>query len=406
MRSGYATEMDGAPRRELRPEENWFDEEPAREVAEPAPAPVRGPAGSPDSTPLPSAAEARRIRLPVKRIVFFVAAIVGLYIVWPQLVKLYDALPGLTTIRWYWFALMIALEVASFGCYWGMMRVTLGEPRWFVVATTNLIGTAFSRVVPGGAASGGTMSYQILAAADVPKGRAVTGLTATTLLSTAVLFLLPLLSAPAVLGGAPVDPSLLNTLLIGVAIAVLIVAVGALVLFTDRPLRAFGRLAGRFLDRVRKAGAPRRGLPDRLVAERDLIKDALGDRWWQALPCAAGNWLFDFAALLAALAAVGASPRPSLVLVGYVVAILLGQIPLTPGGIGFVEVGLAATLGLAGVGGAEATAAALAYRLVSFWGPIPAGAVAGLLFRRRFPGTRSRADDSAPAAQTTGGPPL
>jgi len=63
---------------------------------------------------------------------------------------------------------------------------------------------------------------------------------------------------------------------------------------------------------------------------------------------------------------------------------ILTWIPITPGGLGFVEVGLVAALGLAGVGGGEATTAALAYRLVSFWLPIPAGAVAGALFRSRF----------------------
>ena len=65
---------------------------------------------------------------------------------------------------------------------------------------------------------------------------------------------------------------------------------------------------------------------------------------------------------------------------------ILTWVPSTPGGLGFVEVGLGATLGLAGVGAAEATTAVLAYRLVSFWLPIPAGAIAGTVFRRRFAG--------------------
>jgi hypothetical protein len=70
------------------------------------------------------------------------------------------------------------------------------------------------------------------------------------------------------------------------------------------------------------------------------------------------------------------------VLLAYVVAALLGMVPVTPGGLGFVEVGLAAMLGLAGVGAAEATLATLAYRLVSFWLPIPIGGLALLLARR------------------------
>jgi uncharacterized protein (TIRG00374 family) len=62
------------------------------------------------------------------------------------------------------------------------------------------------------------------------------------------------------------------------------------------------------------------------------------------------------------------------------------MLPFTPGGLGFVEAGLTATLALAGVGGGAAVVATLTYRLVSFWLPIPAGLVAYGLFRRRYGG--------------------
>jgi hypothetical protein len=58
------------------------------------------------------------------------------------------------------------------------------------------------------------------------------------------------------------------------------------------------------------------------------------------------------------------------------------MIPLTPGGLGFVEAGLAATLAVSGIGAGEALLATLAYRLFSFWLPIPVGAVAYLVHRR------------------------
>jgi uncharacterized protein (TIRG00374 family) len=92
----------------------------------------------------------------------------------------------------------------------------------------------------------------------------------------------------------------------------------------------------------------------------------------------------DFFALLACLTAVGARPSPSGVLIAYVVANLLGMVPVTPGGLGFVETGLVATLGLAGVGAGDAVLATLAYRLISFWLPIPAGLVAYILFKARY----------------------
>jgi putative heme transporter len=72
------------------------------------------------------------------------------------------------------------------------------------------------------------------------------------------------------------------------------------------------------------------------------------------------------------------------VLLAFFTAQLLGTLPLTPGGLGFVEAGLTGTLALAGVGAGAAVVATLAYRLVSFWLPIPAGAVAAIIHRRKL----------------------
>jgi uncharacterized protein (TIRG00374 family) len=94
---------------------------------------------------------------------------------------------------------------------------------------------------------------------------------------------------------------------------------------------------------------------------------------------------------LAALVAAGSRPRASLVLLAYVAAVVLGMFPLTPGGLGFVEAGLAAMLILAGVPGPAATLATLAYRLVSYWLPILAGPVAFALYQRRASHWRARA---------------
>ena len=58
--------------------------------------------------------------------------------------------------------------------------------------------------------------------------------------------------------------------------------------------------------------------------------------------------------------------------------------PLTPGGLGFVEAGLVGMLALAGVSGGDAVTATLLYRIVAFWLPLPAGALAYALFRRRY----------------------
>jgi uncharacterized protein (TIRG00374 family) len=124
-------------------------------------------------------------------------------------------------------------------------------------------------------------------------------------------------------------------------------------------------------------------LPDRLRTERNHVSRELGERWRTALLASVGKWAFDFGALLAALAAVGAKPDPSLVLFAYAASAVLALIPITPGGLGFVEAGLTGVLALAGIGAGDAVVATLIYRLVSFWLPLPAGLGAYTAFRVR-----------------------
>jgi uncharacterized protein (TIRG00374 family) len=126
-------------------------------------------------------------------------------------------------------------------------------------------------------------------------------------------------------------------------------------------------------------------LPRELLTERDFVRRTIGERWKTAVLMAAANTGFDYIALLCALRAVGGQPRPSLVLLAYAATQLLALIPLTPGGLGFVEAGLVGTLTLAGIAPQDALVATLLYRLVSYWLPIPAGAVAYFVFRRRYP---------------------
>jgi uncharacterized protein (TIRG00374 family) len=73
-----------------------------------------------------------------------------------------------------------------------------------------------------------------------------------------------------------------------------------------------------------------------------------------------------------------------LVLLAYAVAAVLGMIPITPGGVGFVEAGLTAMLVLAGVPSEKALLAVLAYRIASYWLPLPAGLGAHFVFRHRY----------------------
>ena len=251
--------------------------------------------------------------------------------------------------------------------------------------------------MPGGVAAGGPMQFDMLNRAGIKPTRAATSVTAVSLISTATLLALPLLSIPVIIiGGVPVNRSLLEVGSIAIVVCAVAMAGGAVLLFADRPLRAIAVVIQAGRNRVMRQHPPLHGLPAHLVDERDLIRGVLGSGWWKALLYAAGNWLLDLTALLLALAAVGAQPRASLVLLAYVVAAFLGMVPITPGGLGFVEAGLTATLGLAGISAGQALLATLIYRLVAYWLPMPVGAVAYTLHAVRYGRRRSGGQRSIP----------
>jgi uncharacterized protein (TIRG00374 family) len=323
---------------------------------------------------------------------------VSLYLLAPALLEVFGAFDQLDDINPLWFVGMIALQAGSYVCMWGVQRLAIRVRRWGPVITSQLASNAFGRVVPGGIAAAGAMQYAMLVRAGVPGAAAASGMTASSLLVFGTLLALPLLTVPAIVTGAAVDPELVHAAIAGAIVFLAMFAVGAACIVWDRPLELIGRAAQSVRNRILRRRAPLTGLPARLIRERDIVLDVLGRQWWQALLGAAGRWVLDYLTLLAALYAVGAHPRASLVLLAFFAAQLLGTLPLTPGGLGFVEAGLTGTLALAGVGAAASVVATLAYRLVSFWLPIPAGGVAAFLHRRHYGENGSGVSRSSAAA--------
>ena len=135
---------------------------------------------------------------------------------------------------------------------------------------------------------------------------------------------------------------------------------------------------------VRRPGRPdwARGA----VAFRAQAITLLRGRWhWLTLTTLASH-LSLFLVLLLALRHVGVSEAEVSwieALAAFALVRLLSAFPLTPGGLGVVELGLAAALVLAGGGEAPVVAAVLVFRVLTLLLPIPIGAVTWWLWRRR-----------------------
>jgi uncharacterized protein (TIRG00374 family) len=329
----------------------------------------------------------------------------SLYLLAPSLLDVFSSWPKLRGLDPAWLGLALGFEALSYVALWTLQRIALRTRSWFAVGTSQLAAGAAGSVVPGGGAAATALQYRILVRAGVPAGTAASGLTASWAATTATAFALPVVAAVAALGGTAAPRGLRNVAYIGAGAFVVLATVATAALAWDGPLRFVGRgvvtaagWVGR-RDRVE-------GLPERLLRQRDGVRAAFASRPVLAALAAVGKWGFDYLALLGVLAALDARPEPTLVLLAYAAASLLGMIPLTPGGLGFVEAGLAGLLGLTGVGIGTATVATLAYRLVGFWLPLPAGLVAYWLARRRYGiGASNAAATSSATSDATSSPP-
>jgi uncharacterized protein (TIRG00374 family) len=317
------------------------------------------------------AAEPPRGRL--RRTVIWLAITgVSLYLVFPSVVETLGSWRQITRFSLFALVAMAALQAASQFCLWALQRIALRAQRWRPVIASQLAGNALSKVAPGGGAMGAALQYKLLVQAGLPTSSTVGALTAVNLLVFAVVLALPVLAIPALLRGS-VDRSLLETAIAGIVFFAVASGVGAVLLSTDRPLAWVGRAVQNVRNRLRPKAEPLQEFSERLIRERDRILQTLGPRWKRALAATVGRWMFDYATLLAALAAIGSHPRPGLVLLAFCGAQVLAQIPVTPGGLGFVEAGLTAMLVLAGVSAGDAVVATFAYRLFQYWLPLPFG---------------------------------
>lgn len=339
---------------------------------------------SPSKVPLAPEREVPTWRAIAKRALpVFVSGVV-IYVLAPVLARVFAAWPRLSSLLPLWAALGLLAEVGSFTCTFMLKRIALHTKATFAVVTSGLVGNSVTNVLPGSDATGAAVEFRMLSLAGVGAGATIGGLTATALLQTGSLFALPILALPAILAGVPISRGLVHLAFLGLGMFAFLVVAAVLIFTTNWPLQLVGRFVEQVHNRLLRHRESIFGLADRLVAQRNSTRAALGAKWWQALLFTIGKVGLDFGCLLAMLAATRANPEPWLILIAYAATSVLALLPLTPGGIGIVEGSLTGLLVLAGVPASSAALSTLAYRLVSYWLPTLLGPFAYIAYRSRY----------------------
>jgi uncharacterized protein (TIRG00374 family) len=302
------------------------------------------------------------------------------YLLLPELASARRNVHILATVNVPLLILAIALEIGALLAYAELSRTVFAPnpPNHWTMLRINMSSLAVSHVVPGGTAAGGALGYRLLTDVNVSGSTAAFGLATQGVGSAVVLniiFWLSLIISIPLNGAKPVYGyvAILGVLLLA-AFA------GTVILLTRGQRHAddwLRKIAERlpFLTPDRVSDLLQK-LADRLVilfSNRKLLGKAL---LW-----AAANWLLDAGCLWVILTAFGQVVSPVDLLVAYGLANILAAIPITPGGLGVVELTLSTALAGFGVPFAIAYFAVISWRLVNFWLPIPLGGLSYISLR-------------------------
>jgi hypothetical protein len=305
------------------------------------------------------------------------------YLLAPSVLGVVAASSRLVEIDWYWLFALLAAQGAVLYLTWVLQRLLIDDgktarPPLALIASTQLVGNAVATAAPFGGAAGTAAQVRALAKRGVDARRATAGIVAFSLLQVASIGALALVGPVMVIFGFSVPATLGRTALLGCAALGVITLLLVLVLRTDRAADWIGTAVGLVLRRD-----PRR-IVVMLRRERRHLRRAMAGpgRAPKVLGVALARSIADYLCLLAAVAAVSATPRPPLVLLAFVAAAVLRLIPLTPGGLGPVEAALIPLLAAASTTRSGAVLATLAYRIASLWIPLLFAAPAVWWLRR------------------------
>lgn len=321
--------------------------------------------------------------MPLRRVLMLAVSVVALALLWPQLAAVYREVGSIGHVAPGWLVAIVFLVAVQMISNWELERILLRTSRWFDVGAPQLAGNAASHLFPGGNAIGAGVQVRMLIAAGFPFTRVVTSLGAFSILGSVSGFVvLPFVVLVASAAGSTIDGRLLVAMWAGSALLLVALVAIVTVVRRDGPWARVARVASWLQRRVHRPSNVL-DLEQRLLRERDQIRDALQDRAALIGFIALTRPLCDYSALLLSLRAVGAHVNPAAVLAAFIVSNIAGMIPLTPGGLGFVEASLAGVLSVAGASAGDAHLAVAIYRLAASWLPCLAGAIALAWFRQR-----------------------
>jgi uncharacterized protein (TIRG00374 family) len=329
--------------------------------------------------------------LPWKRVLGAALAITVLIIVFgvvlPGFADYSEVWEQLTSMDPRYLLLLAAVEVLNLATYAPSFMTAMPGLRFRQALEVQFTGTALSNVAPlGGAVSLG-FQFRMLREWGFTTGQSSRAVVVTGVFNNLCNLALPVVALTLLTLGGGRNAALTLAAEIGAAAFVVILTAFVLLLWSDAGARVIAQAAEAVLNSVRRIfrRPPRRTLAAAMVRFREDSTALLKQRWWLLTIWTLAGILSVFLVFIVCLRAVGIPGDQVTITEAFAawsVTRLLSAIPITPGGLGIIDVGLAGALTGFGGDDAKVVAAVLLYRVVTFVPPIVLGLISLFTWKR------------------------
>jgi len=333
----------------------------------------------------------RSSRRAVLRFALGLALAVAVFVeVVPRIASYGSVAHRLGTISWPWIvalAVGVLLDIVTTALPW---QAVLPRLRFLAALAFTQASTALTTVLPGGAPLGMAISFGFLRRLRVDRGHAAFAVAVTGIWSQVMILIYPLVGAILVFATGELSSSTLAIAGASAACGAVIVGLTVAALRSAGAARWLGDVAARIAAWV--ARLFRRRPPswsgEALVSLRAERLVLLRRRWPRLTAATLANQLTAYVVFEVSLRAVGisyASLPASEAFLAWAIGRVITSLPLTPGGIGVVELGMIGTLVGFGASHSHVVAAVLLYRVVIVLPTLVIGLIAIPLLSRFAP---------------------
>lgn len=323
------------------------------------------------------------------QLVVSLAIVVGVFAFAIPRIADYSAVWGtISGLTWLELWSLVGVTILNLATYWFANMAALPGltlPKSAVLTQTT---TSVANTLPAGGAVAIGLTYQILRSWGFHRQSIALYVGVTGVWNVFMKLALPIfaLSLLAIVGNA--TAALVVAAFVGLAVLAAAVVLFALALWKKEFARRIGDGFGRVVSALRRVvrRPPVADWGEHAVAFRKRTIALVVDRWlWLTITTVVSH-LVLWVVLLTALRHVGVSQQEVSTLETLAVfsfGRLLTALPITPGGLGVIELGYIGGLVAAGGNEPEVVAAVLLFRLLTYLVPIPLGGATYLVWRGR-----------------------